>query len=220
MEKKELLSEEKYEKTKNMISKVAVVILVVGLLIGGSLIATGIVKSNQAANESAAIVESVDDLQVELEDVKSQLAKLEAEQDAEFMANGFSEKYYTIANQIETLKTRKSELTSEISKINNGWYDNDIQSSAKTAPYYMGGAFIIIASLMISGSVFMFSKRREMLAFQMQQVMPVATEGLEKVAPTVAKVGKDVMKEMAPAYGEMAKEISKGIKEGIKGEDE
>lgn len=220
MEKKELLSEEKYEKTKSTISKVALVILVIGLLIGGSLIATGIVKSNQAANENTAIVESVDELQAELEDVKSQLAKLETEQNAEFMANGFSEKYYTIANQIETLKTRKTELTSEISKINNGWYDNDIQTSAKTAPFYMFGAFIIIASFMISGAVFMFSKRREMLAFQMQQVMPVATEGLEKVAPTVAKVGKDVMKEMAPAYGEMAKEISKGIKEGIKGEDE
>ena len=34
--------------------------------------------------------------------------------------------------------------------------------------------------------------------------------------PTLTKVGSSIAKGMAPAYGEMAKEISKGIKEGLK----
>ena len=66
----------------------------------------------------------------------------------------------------------------------------------------------------------MMAKRREMLAFGLQQVMPVAQEGIEKIAPTMTKVGKEMVKGMAPAYGEMAKEISKGIKEGLNGKDE
>ena len=32
----------------------------------------------------------------------------------------------------------------------------------------------------------------------------------------MAKVGKQITEEMAPAYGQVAKEISKGIAEGIK----
>ena len=79
-------------------------------------------------------------------------------------------------------------------------------ATSKNVPYFMFGAFIIIASCMISGSVYMMTKRRELLAFSMQQVMPVAKEGIETIAPTMSKVGKEVMEEMAPAYGEMAKE--------------
>ena len=33
--------------------------------------------------------------------------------------------------------------------------------------------------------------------------------------PILTKVGSRMMKGMAPAYGDMAKEISKGIKEGL-----
>ena len=81
-------------------------------------------------------------------------------------------------------------------------------------PFFMFGGVIIIASCMVSGSIYMITKRREMLAFGMQQVMPVAQEGIEKMTPTIKKVGK----EMAPMYGDIAKEISKGIKEGLKEE--
>ena len=73
-----------------------------------------------------------------------------------------------------------------------------------------------MASCMFSFAIYMFAKRREIVSFTTQQVMPVAQEGMEKMAPTVGKVGASVAKEMAPMYGEIAKEISKGIKEGQK----
>lgn len=65
------------------------------------------------------------------------------------------------------------------------------------------GVFILFGSLMISGAIFMFAKRREILAFQVQQVAPVAKEGVEKATPVVGK-----------AAGDIAKEIAKGIAEG------
>jgi hypothetical protein len=72
---------------------------------------------------------------------------------------------------------------------------------------------------MIALFLFMTAKRRSIMAFTAQQTIPVVQEGVEKVAPSMAKVAKEVGHEMAPLYGEVAKEISKGIKEGLK-EDE
>ena len=92
--------------------------------------------------------------------------------------------------------------------------------SYDSIPFYIIGGFIIIASCMFAGSIYMTTKQREILAFHAQQVMPVAQEGIEKMAPTIGKAGASITKEMAPAYGEVAKEISKGIKEGLKSDDE
>lgn len=55
--------------------------------------------------------------------------------------------------------------------------------------------------LAIAGGIMMIiSHRREIKAYTTQQVMPIAQEGINKMAPTV---------------GNAAKEIAKGIKEGI-----
>jgi hypothetical protein len=83
-------------------------------------------------------------------------------------------------------------------------------------PYFMLGGFLIIFGLMISGSILAAAFGRNILAWKAQQIMPVAQEGIEKMAPTIGKVGKSIAKEMAPVYGDIAKEVSKGIKEGLK----
>lgn len=55
---------------------------------------------------------------------------------------------------------------------------------------------------------FLIGNRREIMAYTTQQVMPVAQEGIEKMAPTIGS-----------ATGTIAKSITKGIKEGIKNEE-
>lgn len=40
-----------------------------------------------------------------------------------------------------------------------------------------GGIFIAIASVMVSGSIMVFAKRREIMAFKLQQIAPVVKEG-------------------------------------------
>ena len=69
----------------------------------------------------------------------------------------------------------------------------------------MFGVFAIIASCMFALPIYMTSKRREILAFSAQQVMPVAQEGIEKMSPTIGG-----------AAGTIGKELAKGITEGIK----
>ena len=68
--------------------------------------------------------------------------------------------------------------------------------------FIIGGIFDSVGStaMIIGGIVMFIAHRREIVAFTTQQVMPVAKEGIEKMAPTV---------------GVVAKEITKGIKEGL-----
>ena len=64
--------------------------------------------------------------------------------------------------------------------------------------------------LTIAGGIAMFiSHRREITAYTVQQTMPLAQEGIEKMAPTVGS-----------AAGTIGKELAKGIKEGINEADE
>jgi len=219
MNNKEFLTEEIYQKTKNKISKIAIIILVVGLLIGGSLITVGIVKSLNKNNNSIEEVRSESEIQQEIDLLNNQLIPLKADKNSEFQNNGFSVEYYRLQTEIDKLQREISSLNQELWKVKNNIDSSDsIKNKVNVVPYFMFGGFIIIATGMISLSIYMTTKQRELLAFQAQQVMPIAKEGMEKMAPTIGKVGKNLAKEMAPAYGDIAKEIAKGIKEGTKDE--
>lgn len=86
-------------------------------------------------------------------------------------------------------------------------------------PLIAGGIFALFFALMISGGLLASAFGRHILAFNAQSVMPVAQEGIEKMAPTIGKAAGTIATAAAPAYGEVAKEIAKGIKEGLKDEE-
>lgn len=69
------------------------------------------------------------------------------------------------------------------------------------------GSFMLTIGfgLTVVGGIVMFiAHRREITAYTTQQVMPIAQEGIQKMAPTVGS-----------AIGTIGKELAKGIKEGI-----
>jgi flagellar basal body-associated protein FliL len=210
----EYLNEQKYQQTKKKISMVSVIILVVGLLLGATLITVGIVKMSavdkkyeleEATRPSA---KSVDEIKAEIAQLENELVSLKAEKSREFDDVGFSEKFYQLENQIKNKTTEINDLKTEIWEIENNFGDYNTKFSeteksiekSKNIPFIIFGVFVIIASLMYSGIVMFIAKRREIMAFTVQQTMPVAQEATEKMAPTV---------------GVVAKEIAKGIKEGI-----
>ena len=88
---------------------------------------------------------------------------------------------------------RYCELKSELKEITDFNKDFDL---SKSIPFFMIGAFVIIASLMVSGSIFMMTKQRELLAFHVEQAMPVAQEGLEKMGSSFGKAGARAMEEL------------------------
>ena len=63
------------------------------------------------------------------------------------------------------------------------------------------GLFLTMIGLMLR---FLIGNRREISAYTTQQIMPIAQEGINKMAPTI---------------GNAAKEITKGIKEGLESKD-
>ena len=211
MEKVEYLNEEKYQKTEKKISIAAIIILIIGLSIGGFLIYNGVAKPSSS---------KLDLLQKELEEKREKL------EDKGIVYNSMAK--YTDGDSYDLMiitdaldpsfdhcsfsEYKNNSITKEYCSVKNR------TSEFATIPLIMFGVFICIATCMISFAVFMTAKRRKVLAFHAQQVMPIAQEGIEKVAPSIGKARANIAKEMAPIYGDIAKEISKGIKEGMKEE--
>lgn len=299
-EKKEFLTEENYERGKKKLKMIAIIVLVIGLLIGGSLITVGILKQSKTnSNYSEDTIKKLqNDIEAEKVSLETKKTELEGKRDEalrvekqnlenkkqELISKGIkydnSTKYddgesydlkvitnaldpsfnYCAFDEYENnvitrdyclLSSNKDEdsiainviervlsiefnycvgdtknnmytshYCSLVSQLNDKSDFNKEFDSYDSIPFYIIGGFIIIASCMFAGSIYMTTKQREILAFHAQQVMPVAQEGIEKMAPTIGKAGASIAKEMAPAYGEVAKEISKGIKEGLKSDDE
>jgi hypothetical protein len=137
--------------------------------------------------------------------LETELIPLKAQQNAEFKANGFSEEYYRLDYEISKKNSKISDLSMEKSRIESGYNSTkDKIERSKSIPFYMFGAFIIISSCMFSGFIFLISKRREIAAFSAQQMIPVVQESAEKMAPTI---------------GNVAKEIAKGVKEGLSSDE-
>lgn len=277
--KKEFLTEENYERGKKKLKTIALVILIVGVLIGGSLIVTGLVKQGQTNSqyseesknnkkeqleqekqqltqeldaEKQNLLTSKSTLENKIKPIEDEIKKLEREKTDVFMSGGFSDRYYEIEDKIEDLKestksdenslsviedaldesfdhcsfseAKNNTYTSKYCSLKNQVAKKDAEiagldlefsdfnkefDSFDSIPFYMIGGFIIVASGMIAFAIFMFAKRREIMAFSAQQVMPVAQEGIEKMAPTVGN-----------AVGTIGKSLAKGIKEGINEADE
>ncbi len=269
--KKELLNEEKYQLTKKKISTTALLILIIGILLGGILISLGVIKSNKINSKYSESYKDdlMNQLEIEEQNLYTEKEKIEekikpVEDEIKKLSRvkfeGFDDAYYERQDKIEELKKSILSESKQLSAINSVLYSGEsachfeakndkvtskycslitdlVRSSSdfdksfdlsNTYVYYGLGGFVIFSSLMISAAVYSIAKRREIMAFSAQQMMPVAQEGLEKMAPSVGKAGakvieeiaptyKKVVEDVAPVYGEMAKEITKGVKKGLEG---
>lgn len=197
MAENKYLNEEKYQKAEKSITLVAILILVIGLCIGGFLIYKGVAKPGTSKME---------DLKVQLENKKNELeAKgIKFDSTAEY-SDGEEYDLKIITNALDPSfdhcafdEYKNNSITKEYctAKNSTGDFANIVS--------IMLGVFICIATCMISVFVFIFAKQRHIVAFQAQQVMPVAKESIDEIAPTI---------------GNAAGEIAKGIKKGLEDED-
>lgn len=292
-EKKDFLTEENYEREKKKLKKIAIIVLMIGLLGGVSLIAIGILKQSKINSNYSedSIMKLQNDIAIEKVSLETKKTELEGKRDetlkterqnlerkkqelatkgvkyntfakydegdsydlkiitdvldpsfnycafTEYKDNSITKEYCLLSNgEDEESKTISiiegvlsnncfgsgesniytSRYCSLVNELDDKTDFNKKFDSFDSIPFYMLGAFAIIASCMIAGSIYMTTKHREILAFQTQQVMPIVQEGMEKMAPTIGEAGASIAKEMSPVYGEIAKEISKGIKDGLK----
>lgn len=233
MENVKYLNEENFQKSKKKVIMIALIILIGGILIGGSLIAKGIINKNEVdsnyseSNKKDKITKVQNDIHNEEKNLKEKREKLiNKGVKYDFFTTYTDEEAYALKILTEVLDpsfdhcafdefannklTKKyCSLNKELEKVER--MDVDFEkdfNSFSSIPYFIIGSFIIVASMMISGSIYFFAKRREIMVFAMQQTMPVAQEGIEKMAPTIGK-----------AASEITKGITKGIKEGLKDDE-
>ena len=219
----EYLSEEKYQRNKKKLSKASIIVLLIGLLIGGGLITLGIINQKKVNDKYSD--ESKEELTEKLNAEKKNLEiKKEELENKGIKYNNFAkytdgEEYdlYIIINVLDPSfshckfdEYKNNELTSEYCSIKEELEDiNDghgkSMESSQYVPLYMFGAFIVISSGMVAGFLFMTSRGREIAAFTAQQAVPIDEE---------------VIDEMAPSSGRVAKEIAKGIKEALDEDEE
>lgn len=182
--------------------------------------------------------EKVENKKKELEDkiwpIKQQIRDLE---NADF--NGFNDEYRERKRKIEELSKSKEDdeetikllervlnsstdcsnvekenkiltdycvIKEEYIYINEDWHE----SYYDCVPYYMFGVFIIIVFSGISLSIYSSAKVRDIAAFAMQQGIPLVEEGVE----AMTSIHKKIVKEMAPMYGDIAREVAKGVEKG------
>jgi|LSQX01.2.fsa_nt_gb flagellar basal body-associated protein FliL len=229
-DKKEYLNEEWYQKVKKKITRISLIILIVSIVIGGGLIATGIIKTDSYKKEAAKIneerynaaykesEEKVAAAKQRLSDIATEKEALNKQYDSKNQEcdslNMRDSDWYTKVNQCHreasAIKSKINDLESEEFKLNNAnytvYYDKAI---AKNYIFLsiIGGIVIFIGG-MTALMVYVIAKKREIRAFGIQQSMPVTQEAIDKMAPTVGN-----------AAGTISKGISKGIKDGLKGDD-
>ncbi|MBR3230949.1 hypothetical protein IKF73_02920 [Candidatus Saccharibacteria bacterium] len=205
MAENKYLNEEKYQKVERLMTLAAVLVLVVGLCIGGFLIYRGVAKPEAA----------------KIEELRAELELKKAELEAKGLKYNVFTKYtdgdaYDLKIITEALdpsfghcsfdEYKNNPITKEYCTAKN------ITEGSASMTSIGAGAFVCIAACMIAGAIFMSAKKRHILAFKVQQVMPVAKEGIEEMSPTIGKAAGEIA-------GQVAGGIAKGIKKGLKDDE-
>ena len=225
MEKKELLNEENYEKTKKKITTISLIILIIALLIGSTLIALGIIKTNTSKKDAEkANQESYNASEQRLKEIASEKESLNLQYDAknqecdslDMSAKDWYSKVNQCRRDASAISSKITNLESEEFKLNNNY---DKVEAKNFIPLSVFGGVIIFIGGMISLSIYLIAKKRDISAFAIQQSMPLAQEVIGKMAPTIGDAGKTVIDKVGPSMGSAAGSIAKGIKDGLKDED-
>ena len=201
MLKEELLNEGKFQKTKNKLRIIILVIWLIFIALGIFLIYKGL--GNNSSDKLLSIENKLKEQKESLEASGLKYNTFATYSDGDlYNLKIITEVLDPSFSYCSFDEYKNNSITSEYCSLKNS-----NSSFAKTS-FLMFGGFIIIASSMFCGVLYLsIIKRREIMAYTVQQVMPVAKEGIDKISPTIAK-----------ATGNIAKEVTKGIKEGLKDE--
>lgn len=224
-EKKEFLDENKYQKASKSLFYAGIGLIILGIVLF-ILIFIPKITSGTKTNKTQ-LQQQLNQLQPALENRYAQLKANGVMESSDYKnKDGYEMKLIDIALNPTYGKCEHSSVysdnntTREYCKIKGQLYDADHSFSNGGIMFSLVPALMaLMPCLAIGGMLILTSKRRNIMAYTMQQTMPVAQEGIEKMAPTIGKAGASIAKEMAPVYGEIAKEIGKGIKEGMRDED-
>lgn len=210
-EKKEFLNENKYQKTSKGLFFAGIGLIIFGIVIFMIIFVPKIISGNKTNKEQ--LQQQLNQLKPSLENRYAQLKSQGVTESWDYKdKEGYEMFLIDIALDPTYEKCENSsrysdnDTTREYCKIKAQIYDaNNSFVNGRIMFSLVPALMVLMPCLAIGGMLILTSKRRNIIAFTTQQVMPVAQEGIEKMAPTIGKVGEEV-----------AKGISRGIKEGQK----
>lgn len=196
--KKEYLNEENYKKVNKKIKIIIIIIFAIGISLGIFLLYKGI--SNESSESRSNIEAQLKEKKQQLEDKGIKYNPFATYNDGEeYDLKIITDVLNPSFNYCNFDEYKNNSITKEYCESNN--MESDF---VKTRNIMFGGA-IIVFTCMICGFIYVgFVKRREIMAYSAQQVMPIAQEGIEKMAPSIGKV---------------AGEITKNIKDNLKDDE-
>ena len=209
MDKKEYLDEKKYKKASNVLFFIGIGLVVVALVAILAAVVLMIFGNGSTADQESALNQRLEQLRPGLEERYAELEAMGVRESTDYKdKDGFEMEQIDIALNpryeycAQTTAYVKNTTTQEYCEIKEQIYN--IHNLSSNPGIAWGGALFIALPCFGFGLVLiMMAKRRSIMAYTMQQSMPVAQETTEKMTPTVAK-----------AAGHVAKEVARGIKEG------
>lgn len=180
-------------------------------------------NAERAAAAQAEVDQKVEAANARLKEIESETAALNSQLSAKQYecdsmqmgaANWFADRSQC-QNEASDISSQISNLEMEQFQLENAHYTVYYDKVSPDlvdfwgAPFYMIGAFIVIASSIASLSIWLVTKRRALKAYAIQQSMPVNQEAVQSYTPTISKAAGDIA-------GSVAEGISRGVKEGKK----
>lgn len=232
MEKREYLNEEWYQKVKKKITRTSLIIFIISILIGGSLIATGIIKTdsakkeamklneeryNTAYKESSAKITSAQQRIAEIAAEKTELNKQYETKQQECdsiplgaadwfsKANQCNREATAISSKINELKTEEFRLNGDIEmeQIN-------IDSARLSYDYVVSKNYIFLC--MLGGGIIAIGLVIALSVYFVAKQREIRAFTIQQSMP----IAQETMDKMAPTIGNAAGTIAQGIAKGIK----
>src|SRR5574344_1261730 len=163
-----------------------------------------------AKREEETARSKVTDLESQIRALENKISSSKNEE-----VSNLVKKYNTLNSKISSFESDSKAAEAEKEFNENFNKTNESMRNTENIAALLSHGAVGIPFIFIGIFVLVFAYRRDIEAFTVQSTLPIAQEGIDAMTPTIAKAGKTLTETMAPAYGNVAKEISKGIKEGI-----
>ena len=171
------LNEERYQSMKKKIILIATIVLVVGLVLSATLLGLGFNKKSNPKDTSQ--------YEAQIATLKQEIVLLDEQIHNEFMNNGFSSLYYSLDSQRDAKFDEQRDIERKV------W---NIEHDSSYVGFFAGGIVVLVLTLGVSGGLYFYAYRRSIMAFGVQQTMPIAQEGMEAIAPSLGKVTEEITK--------------------------
>lgn len=237
---KKVFNEGKYQKHRQVMNYVGMAVVIGSVLVGGLVMYLGNRFVRKEVFETSSIQKEVSEKRIVLKDgslvpvphnqeeYQEALAKVDAQYpNYDVFKDGYNpEEYMARSSDKQALESAYKTYIESQQQVGDDGMFGRLEGFAGVMPKIFltiislfPGLMIMLIGVSIGSKILVTANGRGIAGFFAQSFTPVVKETIEDVAPTINKVKKERLDTMAPSIGNLAEEISKGIKKGLSDKD-